>query len=70
MDKEEEQRIAVGEIAFASIIDTPNHDLTRSITGLCHSADDVSRIAEYNDEDAARAGSKPKHLADDGFPAI
>ena len=51
MAKEEERRIVVGEIAFASTIDTPNDNLTRSVTGPCRSADGGSRTAEYEDED-------------------
>ena len=66
MAKEEEQRIGVVGIAPASIIDIPNGHLTRSVTGLCPSADNGNRTAEYEDKDAARVGSKPKPRADDG----
>ena len=54
MEKEEEQRIAVGEIAVARLIDAPNNDLTRSVAGSCRSADDGSRTEELNTEDAVR----------------
>ena len=46
LDKEEEQRIAVGEVAVADFIGAPIHDLTRSVTGLCRSDDDGSRTEE------------------------
>ena len=42
LDREEEQRIAVGEIAVARLIDAPNSDPTRSDAGSCRSADDGS----------------------------
>ena len=60
MDREDEQRIDNGEIAVTDFIDAPINDLTRSVTGLCRSADDGSRIVELNDEDAAGASSEPK----------
>ena len=66
MNKEEEQWIAVGEIAFADFIDAPIKDLTGSATGLCRSADDGSRTEEFDDEDAARASSEPKPHAGEG----
>ena len=55
MDREDEQRIDNGEIAVTDFIDAPINDLTRSVTGLCRSADDGSRTEEFNDDDAARA---------------
>ena len=44
LDREEEQRIDVGEIAVADLIDAPINYLTRSATGLCRSADDCCRF--------------------------
>ena len=60
LDKEEEQRIAVGENAVADFIDASINDLTTSVTGLCRSADDGSRTEEFYDEDAVRTTSDPK----------
>ena len=66
MDREEEQWIAVGEIAVARLIDAPINDLTRSVAGSCVSADDGSRTEEFNNEDATRQSSEPKPCADEG----
>ena len=66
MDMEVEQRIAVGEIAAADLIDAPIKDPARSVTGLCRSADDGSRTEEFYDEDAARASLDPKPRLTDG----
>ena len=69
LDREEEQRIAVGQIAVAKLIDAPINDLTKSVTGLCRSADDGSRTEELNGDDAARDSSEPKPRPTDGsFP--
>ena len=57
----------LGEIAVDSFIGTPNHDMTRSVTGLCRSADGGSRSVECHDKDAARASSKPKPRTDEGL---
>ena len=66
LDREEAQRIAVGEIAVARHIDAPNSDLTRSDAGSCRSADDGSRTQELNNGDAIRPSSEPKPRADEG----
>ena len=66
LDREEEQRIAVGEIAVARLIGAPNNDLTRSVAGSCRSADDGSIADEFNNEDAMRQSSEPKPRADNG----
>ena len=66
MDRKAEQRIAVGEIAVADFIEALINQLTRSITGLCRSANDGSRTEELNDEDAAMASSEPKPRLTDG----